>query len=413
MTETEFDGLLSKYADVVVRVGLNLRKGQRLLLRGILDDAPLMRKVTESAYKAGAIYVEPIYSDERITRIRFEHADPETLTEVPSWMVARYEEYYERMDAELAIQSSDPELLAGIDPDLIAKNRKAVMQKFEPLRKYENTTNWCVVSTASPAWAKKVFPNVPVKEAVEKLWEEIFASCRIYEADPVAAWMDHREKLQKYRDYLNAQKFTALHYRSPGTDLTIGLPEKHLWQGAQAEFKNGITGIPNLPTEEVFTTPHKDKVDGTVTSTMPLNYGGVLVEGISLTFENGRAVKVNAKKGEETLKKLIETDENAGRLGECALVPNSSPISQRKILFYNTLFDENASCHIAIGNSYRDTIVGGEDMTDEEFAAAGGNKSLVHTDFMIGSDKLDIDGINPDGSRTPVFRAGEWAVSTK
>ncbi|MCI0525606.1 MAG: aminopeptidase [Acidobacteria bacterium] len=411
MTEAEFDQLLSKYADVVVRVGLNLRKGQRLLLRGILDDAPLMRKVAESAYKAGAVYVEPIYTDERITRIRFEHADPETLTEVPNWLFARFEEYYERMDAELAISSSDPELLSGINPDLIAKNRKAAAQKFDPLRKYENTTNWCVVSTASPAWAKKVFPNLPVKEAQEKLWAEIFASCRIYEADPVAAWNEHKEKLQKYRDYLNAQKFTALHYVAPGTDLTIGLPEKHLWQGAQAEFKNGITGIPNLPTEEVFTTPHKDKVDGTVASTMPLNYGGVLIEDFSLTFENGRAVKVTAKKGEETLRKLIETDENAARLGEVALVPNSSPISQRKILFYNTLFDENASCHIAIGNSYRDTIVGGEDMTDEEFAACGGNKSLVHTDFMIGSDKLDIDGIKADGTRVPVFRAGEWAVN--
>lgn len=410
MTESEFDNLLSKYADVVVRVGLNLRKGQRLLLRGILDDAPLMRKVTESAYKAGAIYVEPIYSDERIARIRFEHADPETLTEVPNWMLTRYEEYYERMDAELAIHSSDPELLSGIDPDLIAKNRKAILQKFEPLRKYENMTNWCVVATATPAWAKKVFPNVPAKEAVEKLWEEIFASCRIYETDPVAAWMSHREKLQKYRDYLNAQKFTALHYRAPNTDLTIGLPEKQKWQGAQAEFKNGIVGVPNLPTEEVFTTPHTEKVNGFVSSTMPLNYGGVLIEDFSLTFENGRAVKVTAKKGEETLKKLIETDENAARLGECALVPNSSPISQRKILFYNTLFDENASCHIAIGNSYRDTIVGGEDMTEEEFAAAGGNKSLVHTDFMIGSDQLDIDGIKSDGSRVAVFRGGEWAI---
>ena len=410
MTEQEFDQLLSKYADVVVRIGLNLRKGQRLILRGILEDAPLMRKVAESAYKAGAVYVEPIYTDERIARIRFEHADPESLTEVPNWMVARYEEYYERMDAELAIHSPDPELLAGIDPDLIAKSRKATAEKFEPLRKYENTTNWCVVASPSPAWAKKVFPDVPAKEAVEKLWAEIFASCRIYEADPVAAWQEHVEKLKKYRDYLNAQKFTALHYKSPGTELTIGLPEKHLWQGAQAEFKNGITGIPNLPTEEVFTTPHKDQVNGVVASTMPLNYSGVLIEDFSLTFEHGRAVKVSAKKGEETLKKLIETDENAARLGECALVPNSSPISQRKILFYNTLFDENASCHVAIGNSYRDTIVGGEDMTEEEFAAAGGNKSLVHTDFMIGSDQLDIDGLKADGSRVPVFRKGEWAI---
>ena len=410
MTESEFDGLLSKYADVVVRVGLNLRRGQRLIVRGILDDAPLIRKVTESAYQAGAVYVDVLYNDERITRIRYEHADPESLTEVPNWIYSRVEEYYERKDAELAIASGDPDLLAGISPDLIAKNRKAIAQKLDPLRKYENTTNWCVVSTATPAWAKKVFPDLPIKEAQEKLWGEIFASCRIDTPDPVAAWNTHTENLKKYRNFLNEQHFTALHYSAPGTDLTIGLPQNHLWQGAEAEFKNGITGIPNLPTEEVFTTPHKDKVDGAVTSTMPLNYSGVLIEDFSLTFENGRAVKVIAKKGEETLKKMIETDENAGRLGEVALVPNSSPISQRKILFYNTLFDENASCHIAIGNSYRDTIVGGEDMTDEEFAAAGGNKSLVHTDFMIGSDKLDIDGIKADGSRVPVFRGGEWVV---
>jgi aminopeptidase len=410
MTEQEFDTLLGKYADVVVHIGLNLRKGQRLLIRGILDDAPLIRKVTESAYKAGAIYVDVLFTDERITRLRFEHADPETLTEVPNWLYARYEEYYERMDAELAIASSDPDLLAGIAPDLIANNRKAIRQKMDPLRKYENTTNWCVVSTASPAWAKKVFPKLSAKEAQTKLWEEIFASCRIDTPDPVAAWNEHTEKLKKYRDYLNTARFSALHYRASGTDLTIGLPEQHRWQGAQAEFKNGITGIPNLPTEEVFTTPHKDRVDGIVSATMPLNYAGVLIENIQLTFENGRAVKVSAKTGEESLRKMIDTDENACRLGEVALVPNSSPISQRKILFYNTLFDENASCHIALGNSYRDTILGGEDMTEDEFAAQGGNKSLVHTDFMIGSDQLDIDGIQTDGTRIPVMRAGEWTI---
>jgi aminopeptidase len=410
MTEQEFDQLLGKYADVVVHIGLNLRKGQRLLIRGILEDAPLIRKVTESAYKAGALLVEVAYGDERITRIRFEQADPNTLTDVPNWLYTRYEEYYERMDAELAIASTDPDLLAGISPDLIAANRKAISQKFEPLRKYENYSNWCVVATASPAWAKKVFPDLSVKEAQEKLWEEIFATCRINASDPVAAWNKHIENLKKYRSYLNDQRFAALHYMAPGTDLTIGLPEKHLWQGAQAEFKNGITGIPNLPTEEVFTTPHKDKVDGTVTATMPLNYGGVLIEGFGLTFENGRAVRISAQKGEEALRKMIEMDENAGRLGEVALVPNSSPISQRDILFYNSLFDENASCHIALGNSYRDTIVGGEDMTDEEFAAQGGNKSLVHTDFMIGSGELDIDGIKADGTPEPLMRGGEWAI---
>ena len=411
MTEQEFEQLLGKYADVVVHIGLNLRKGQRLLIRGILEDAPLIRKVTESAYKAGALLVDVAYSDERITRIRFEYASPETLTEVPNWILARYEEYYERMDAELAIASTDPELLAGISPDLITANRKALMQKLEPIRsKYENSSNWCVVATASPAWAAKVFPNLSTSEAQEKLWEEIFATCRIDTPDPVAAWTEHTQHLKKYRSYLNEQRFTALHYTAPGTDLTIGLPEKQLWQGAEAEFKNGIIGIPNLPTEEVFTSPHKDRVNGTVRATMPLNYSGVMIEDFSLSFENGRAVKIAAQKGEDTLRKMVEMDENAGRLGEVALVPNSSPIGQRGILFYNSLFDENAACHIALGNSYRETIIGGEEMTDDEFAANGGNKSLVHTDFMIGSSSLDIDGIRSDGTREPVMRAGEWAI---
>jgi aminopeptidase len=410
MTEQEFDQLLGKYADVVVHIGLNLRKGQRLLIRGILEDAPLIRKVTESAYRAGASLVDVAFTDERITRIRFEHADPNTMTEVPDWFIARYKEYYERMDAQLAIASTDPELLAGISSDLIAANRKAIMQKMEPLRKYENCSNWCVVATASPAWANKVFPDLPTQAAQEKLWEEIFATCRITAPDPVAAWKEHTHNLKKYRNYLNKQRFAALHYTAPGTDLTIGLPEKQSWQGAEAEFKNGVTGIPNLPTEEVFTSPHKDKVNGMVKATMPLNYSGTLIEDFSLTFENGRAVKVTAQKGEEVLRQMIEMDENAGRLGEVALVPNSSPVSQRKILFYNTLFDENASCHIALGNSYRESIIGGEDMTDEEFAAQGGNKSLLHTDFMIGSDQLDIEGIKADGTREPVMRAGEWVI---
>ena len=409
MNESEFDQMLAKYADVVVKIGLNLQKGQRLLIRAILDDAPLVRKVTESAYKAGAIFVDVLYTDERLIRIRLEHAEPESLNEVPNWTFARYEEYYQRMDAELAISSADPELMSGIAPDLIATYRKAISQKMDPLRKYENSTNWCVVSTASPAWAKKVFPELSLKEAQGKLWGEIFASCRIDTPDPVSAWSNHINSLKKYREYLNNQRFAALHFKGPETDLTIGLPEKHLWQGAEAIFKNGITGLPNLPTEEVFTTPHKDKVNGTVKATLPLNYSGALIEDFSLTFENGCAVKVTASRGKETLQKLIETDENACRLGEVALVPNSSPIGQRGILFYNSLFDENASCHIALGNSYRDTIIGGENMADEEFQAQGGNKSLVHTDFMIGSAQMDIDGIKQDGTREPVMRAGEWA----
>lgn len=409
MNELEFDKMLAKYADVVIKVGLNLRKGQRLSIRAIIDDAPFIRKVAESAYKAGAQYVDILWTDEKIVRTRFEYADPESLEESPDWQFARYEEHYKRGDASLAIHSSDPDLLNGINPELIAKNRTAMAKKFEPLRKYENVSNWCVVATASPAWAKKVFPELSTEEAQAKLWEAIFNSCRIDLPDPVKAWQDHTEKLLKYKDYLSAKRYSSLHYKAPGTDLTVGLPEKHIWQGAEASFKNGITCTVNIPTEEVFTLPHKDKVNGVVTATRPLNLSGALIDGFSVTFENGRAIKVTAEKGEEDLRELIETDDSACQLGEVALVPNSSPISQRGHLFYNTLFDENAACHIAFGNAYRDTIKGGEDMTPEEFQASGGNKSLIHTDFMIGSAEMDIDGIREDGSREPIMRKGEWA----
>lgn len=410
MDTQEFDDLLSKYADVVVKVGLSLRNDQRLTVRAILEDAPFIRKVTESAYKAGVRYVDVLWADEPSERIRMEHADDDALIVIPDWVLPRFEEYYKRGDAELAIHSSDPDLLDGIDPDRIAKSRKVRMEKIiGPLRKYESMSNWCVVATATPSWAKKVFPDMPVEEAQDKLWEMIFKACRIDTPDPVAAWKEHTDKLTKYKDYLNTKCYTALHYTAPGTDLTVGLPEKQVWSGAQETFKNGVTCTVNIPTEEVFTAPHRDKVNGYVKASLPLNLSGSLVEDFSVTFENGRATKVTAKKGESNLQKLLETDESASFLGEVALVPNSSPIKQAGILFYNTLFDENASCHIAFGNAYRTSIQGGDDMTDEAFKAEGGNQSLVHTDFMIGSAEMDIDGINADGTTEPIMRQGEWA----
>lgn len=412
MDDQEFNQLLEKYAEVVVKVGLNLRNDQHLSIRGNVDDAPFIRKVAETAYKAGARYVDVLWDDENIKRTRLQHADPETLTTLPDWLYNRYEEYSKRGDAELAILSSNPDLYNGIDSDRIAITRKTLYQKIvEPLRKYNNYANWCVVSTAAPAWAQKVFPNLPEKEAQTKLWDAIFRACRIHTPDPVKAWEEHIQKLDKYKNYLNAKRFASLRYKAPGTDLTIGLPEDHHWGGAQETFKNGITGTVNIPTEEVFTMPHKNKVDGLVTATLPLNNQGVLMEEFSIRFENGRAVNFSAKKGDADLRKLIETDENAGRLGEVALVPNSSPISQSGILFYNTLFDENASCHLALGSAYKSSMQGGVDMTDEEFAARGGNKSLIHVDFMIGSAKMDIDGIQSDGTREPLMRNGEWAFS--
>jgi aminopeptidase len=365
--------------------------------------------VVESAYQAGAKFVDVLWSDEKTNRLYYEHANSENIEYVPDWLLSRYEEYSSKGEAELMIASSDPNLLDGINAELIARNRKARAQKLvEPLRKYEGLTNWCVVATATPFWAKKVFPDLPLQEAQNKLWEAIFNSCRIDVPDPISAWEEHIHKLIKYKDYLNAKRYASLHYKGPGTDLTVGLPEKQVWLGARETFKNGISCTPNLPTEEVFTAPHKDKVNGVVTATRPLNLSGVLIDDFSLTFENGRAVKVMAKKGEEYLQKLIETDENACRLGEIALVPNSSPISQRGHLFYNTLYDENASCHIALGDAFRMSMQGGEDMTEEEFAANGGNKSLIHVDFMIGSGQLDVDGICEDGSREAIMRGGEW-----
>ncbi len=410
MDTQEFNTLLDKYADVVAQIGLNIRKGQLLTIRAILEDAPFVRKVTASAYKAGVRYVDVQWIDEATERIRFENADPETITYLPEWTLQRLEEYYKNGEALLSIASTNPDLFAGIDSDLLAKSRKARMLKLEPLRKYDNMYNWCVIATATPLWAQKVFPGLPVEEAQSKLWQAIFQACRINTPDPVQAWDEHVRKLSKYKDYLNAKAYAALHYKAPGTDLTLGLPERQHWSGAQESFKNGITGTVNIPTEEVFTAPHKDKADGYVSATMPLNMGGILIKDFSLSFENGRVTKVTAKQGEADLQKLIETDENASRLGEAALVPHSSPISQSGILFYNTLFDENAACHIALGNAYRISIQGGVDMTEEQFAAEGGNKSLIHTDFMIGSGNMDIDAITKDGHREPLMRNGEWAI---
>ncbi len=412
MNEKELNEMIAKYAEVVVKVGLNLRDDQHLFIRGNVESTPFIRAVTEKAYQAGARYVDIAMSDDQTSRLRLQYAKAESLTELPDWMLQRYEEHRKRGDAELAISSTDPELYNGIDADRIATSRKALYQKVvEPLRKYDNYANWCVVATSTPAWAAKVFPDLSAKEAELKLWEAIFKACRIDTTDPVQAWKEHTAKLTKYKDFMSHKQYTALHYTAPGTDLTVGLPEHHVWLGAEESFKNGTTATVNIPTEEVFTMPHREKADGIVTSSRPLNNLGVLMDEFTVRFENGRAVKVSAKKGEANLQRLIETDEHAGRLGEVALVPNSSPISQSGITFYNTLFDENASNHIALGSAFKNTLKNGEDMTDEEFQSRGGNKSLIHVDFMIGSGDMNIDGIRQDGTREAVMRKGEWAFS--
>lgn len=406
-----FQKNLEKYADIIVNIGLNLKKEQRLNIAAGLPDAELVRLVTKKAYQLGVPFVDVRWIDERLTLIRFENSDPDHLTEVPKWLIDREHEYGERGDALLSFASQDPNLLEGISPDLIGKYRKALSEKYEPVHKYinENTQTWCVISTATPAWARKVFPDLPVEQAQEKLWEAIFDSCRVNLDDPVTAWREHADKLHRQCVYLNGKKYTALHYKAPGTDLTLGLPQGHIWEGASSTTVGGIEFIPNLPTEEVFCLPHREKAEGYVTSSRPLILSGTMIDEFTLTFENGRVTKVTAKQGEENIRKLLETDENASRLGEVALVPDSSPISRRNHLFYNTLFDENASCHLALGTAYRYNMEGGSAMTKEQFIAAGGNDSLIHVDFMVGSNQMDIDGIREDGSREAIMRGGEWA----
>ena len=419
MTSTkQHQELLQKYAEAIVKVGLNLRAGQRLIInnatsQGITPAArELVHAVTKAAYAAGARYVQPIWGDEEMLRIRLQHAPADSFDEYPKFHVNAVLDIIKNGDALLSIYANDPDVYQGIDPERVAALQKTQLENNQEIGANisRNAINWCVVASASPAWAKKIFPDLTPEDAEDKLWRAIFETTRATQPDPVAAWQEHIQNLRKRGNYLQAQKYSALHYKGPGTDLTLGLPRGHKWISAQSMAENGVIFTANMPTEEVFTLPDRQRADGTVAATFPLSYGGSLIEDFSVTFKNGRIVKVHAKKNEALLQKLVDTDEGSTRLGEVALVPASSPISKRGHLFYNTLFDENASCHIAIGRAYRFTLIGGEELTDEEFTSAGGNLSLNHVDFMIGSPQIDIDGIKEDGTREPVMRSGEWAI---
>jgi aminopeptidase len=344
-------------------------------------------------------------------RIRLQNAPADSFSEYPKWHVHGILDMIRNGDALLSVYANDPDVYAGLDPERLGAMQKAHLENYQEigLNITRNAINWCVVAAAAPAWAAKLFPDLKPKEGEEKLWQAIFETTRVLEPDPVAAWEQHVKHLRKRADYMQAKKFTALHYKSDHTDFTLGLPRGHKWISAQSLAENGVLFTANMPTEEIFTLPDRQQADGIVHSTFPLSYGGSLIEDFQVTFEKGRVVKVSAKKNEAILQKLVDTDEGSHRLGEVALVPVSSPIARRGHLFYNTLFDENASCHIAIGRAYRFTLTGGEELTDEEFNASGGNTSLAHVDFMIGSPQMNIDGIREDGTREPVMRSGEWA----
>lgn len=404
--------ILEKYAELVVKKGVNLQKDQVLFVNAPVDGVKFVRAVAEKAYEAGAKEVVINWSDDRLTYLKYKHAHEDIFKVFPEWQKLKQESYAEGGAAFLSIHSTDPDLLQGVDSSRIANANKASGEALVNFRKIlmNDEVQWCVISIPTEAWAEKVFPNKKGKEAEEALWEEILKMVRVDLDDPIKAWDDHNTLLKNASDYLNDKQYDKLILKAPGTELEIGLPKNHIWAGGAAVSQDGIVFNPNMPTEEVFTMPHKYRVSGTVSSTKPLNYGGNLIDEFTLTFKDGQVIDASAKQGEETLKHLLETDEGAKRIGEIALVPNESPVSQSGHIFYNTLFDENASVHIALGKAYPTNIEGGAQMDEATLDEHGVNDSMVHVDFMVGSAEMDIDGVTESGQVEPIFRAGTWAI---
>lgn len=406
-----FEANLTKYAELAVKIGVNIQPNQYLYIAASIESAPFVQVVTKIAYEIGAKQVFVDYTDDQITRARYELAPEDSFDFFPPWKVQEREWLAEEGAAFMSIVSQSPDLLSGIDSKRIAAFQKASGTALNKYRQYvqSDKISWTVIAAPSKQWARKVFPDLPEEKQVEALWDAIFKATRADLDNPVEAWAQHNDNLHEKVDYLNNKNYAKLHYTAPGTDLTIELPKGHLWCGAGSINEKGEEFMANMPTEEVFTVPHKDGVNGYVSSTKPLSYGGNIIDNFKLTFENGRIVKVEAEQGEEVLKNLVATDEGSHYLGEVALVPFHSPISQSNILFYNTLFDENASNHLAIGSAYAFCIEGGKSMSRDELKANGLNESITHVDFMIGSEQMNIDGITADGQTEPVFRNGNWA----
>lgn len=402
---------LQHYADVIVRVGVNLQPGQRLLVRADLQTVDLVRAVVRSAYRVGARFVDVVWSDEQLNLVRLEEAARDSLGHVAAWQPAVSIDYLEAGDALVSIYAATPTLLAGQDPEAVSTMLRAAAHAAKPVSDLvqRNAAAWVVVSYPTPGWAAAVLPEAPGEAQLKRLWQAIASTCRLDQPDPVAAWQAHVRELAARADYMNIRRYDALRFSGPGTDLTVGLVAEHLWAGGGATSEGGGPFVPNLPTEEIFTLPHQGRAEGVIHSSRPLNYGGTLIDDFSINFSNGRVTAVSAASGAATLQRLIETDEGAARLGEVALVPASSPVGRTGLLFANTLFDENAASHLALGNGYRGCVREGNAMDDARFAAIGGNLSIVHVDFMIGSAAMDVDGIYPDGRSEAVMRGGEWA----
>ncbi|TCP29996.1 aminopeptidase II [Scopulibacillus darangshiensis] len=403
---------IDQYAKLTVKMGLNIQKGQILAINSPLESAEFTRAVVREAYRLGAKRVHVDWSDSPTQRLQFEEQPEESLKEVPKWRVEMYDELIENKGALLHITGADPNAFAGVDPKRIQMVQQASGQSLKDFKiaQLKGDIHWCIVGVPTVAWAKLVFPDKAPDQALDDLWEAIFKTVRLDHADPIAAWDQHSKDLHDKMNYLNDQHFKALHYKGPGTDLSIELHPDHLWVGAGHKSTQEHVFIPNMPTEEVFTAPLKTGVNGTVKNTKPLSVNGNLIENFSFTFKDGKVVNFSAEKGYEALEGLLDTDESARYLGEVALVPHQSPISQSGIIFMNTLYDENASCHIALGTSFSMNVKNGSNMSEEELIDSGANQSFIHTDFMIGSGELDIDAETQDGKRIPLFRNGNWAI---
>jgi len=402
---------LDQLAQVAIKVGLNLQPGQQLVMTAPLDALPLARRITEQAYRAGASLVTTLFSDDESTLMRYRFAPPSSFDLAAGWLYDGMAAAFKSGAARLAIAGANPNLLSAEDPDKVGRANRAVSEAYRPALELitRHEINWTIVAAATPPWAAAMFPSDPPDEALAKLWDLIFSTTRIDCADPVAAWKAHDADLQRRAARLNEKRYAAFHYRGPGTDFRLGLADDHLWLGGGTTAINGVYGIPNMPTEEVFSAPHKDRADGFITASKPLSHQGTMIEGIQVKFEAGRIVEARATRGQQVLEKLISTDDGARRLGEVALVPHSSPIASSGFVFLNTLFDENAASHIALGQSYSSCLRDGEKLSPAELAAKGANSSLIHVDWMIGSAELDIDAVTASGTIEPLMRRGEWA----
>lgn len=413
MTLENFDTLLQNYADVIIHKGIQVATDDYLLINADIEQAPLVRLLANTAYKAGAKKVKVTWADDELTRIGYENQSIETLTDIPQYTIDESKDWIAKRAKRISLRSSNPNALNGINPSKISAAQRAASEALQEQRiaTQANVVSWLVVAGAGQEWAKLVFPELATtEEKVDALWNEIFKTTRVYEADPVKAWDEHEAKLNEKAHFLNEIQFDYLHYTGPGTDLKLGLPKNHIWESAGSLNEKGEAFIANMPTEEVFTAPDANRAEGHITSSKPLSYGGTVIDGMTFYFENGQITDVKAEQGEETLRKLIEDNDGSRSLGEVALVPHQSPISQSGIIFYNTLFDENASNHLAIGQAYATSVQGGTKMSQDELKEAGLNRSNVHVDFMVGNAEMNIDGITADGKVIPVFRNGEWAI---